>query len=245
MHDKPTTAPGPLRLADHLRACCIDGQVVLLDLDRNRYLSLSGPHAKLVAGVVGAPADNPHDTIRPGNLAGEDHELAAPLLRARILTLVPGAVPHRQPQIAPSVASIDVQGGASTTAIRPLDFCRFISAVILARLWLRLRTLHAISRSIDARLRRCKPPGPDHALRLRRAVTVFDRLRPLAFTSRDQCLLDSIALALFLAHQRLSARWVIGVTTRPFRAHSWIQHEGEVLNDLHDHVRPFTPILVV
>jgi hypothetical protein len=35
------------------------------------------------------------------------------------------------------------------------------------------------------------------------------------------------------------------VTTRPFGAHSWVQDGTMVLNDQHEHVRGFRPILVV
>jgi len=67
----------------------------------------------------------------------------------------------------------------------------------------------------------------------------------LLFTSRDHCLFDSLALLNFLALDGLSAHWVIGVKVQPFGAHSWLQQGSTVLNDQHDRVRRFTPILVV
>ena len=41
------------------------------------------------------------------------------------------------------------------------------------------------------------------------------------------------------------AQLVIGVRTSPFGAHSWAQHEDEVLNDSVEEVLRFTPILIV
>lgn len=245
MLDKPTTGSGPLRLADHVRACSVDGQVVLLDLDRNRYLCLGGPHAKLVASVIDRQTDAQNGITGPTTRTAEGLELVQPLLRARILTCEPGQARPQHLPVAPPAASVTARDAILAAGLRPVDLSRFVSAITLAAFWLRFRSLREISRAIEAKLRQCVLSEPDHRLRLGRAVTVFDRLRPLAFSARDQCLFDSIALTLFLAHHGLSARWVIGVTTRPFRAHSWVQHEGEVLNDLHEHVRPFTPILVL
>jgi hypothetical protein len=40
-------------------------------------------------------------------------------------------------------------------------------------------------------------------------------------------------------------RWVFGVQSRPFAAHCWLQLGGVVLNDTVDHVKRYTPIMVV
>lgn len=76
-------------------------------------------------------------------------------------------------------------------------------------------------------------------------MAAYEKLRPLAYTARERCLYDSLALLNFLAGEGLFPTWVIGVRTRPFGAHSWLQSGPVVLNDLHDHVRRFRPILVV
>jgi hypothetical protein len=67
----------------------------------------------------------------------------------------------------------------------------------------------------------------------------------LLFTAHDRCLHDSLTLVRFLATKRLFPRWVIGVRTRPFAAHSWVQSGPTVLNDVHEHARDYRPILVV
>jgi hypothetical protein len=90
---------------------------------------------------------------------------------------------------------------------------------------------------------RLTDPAVDESIRL--AALTFERLRPLAFSARDRCLHDSLALVLFLFAEGLSARWVIGVKTNPFGAHSWVQSGRTVLNDQHEYVRAFRPILVV
>lgn len=70
-------------------------------------------------------------------------------------------------------------------------------------------------------------------------------MRPLVITSHDKCLHDSLTLVHFLASEHFYPQWVIGVRTRPFAAHSWVQAGPLVLNDVHEYVRGFTPILVV
>ena len=73
----------------------------------------------------------------------------------------------------------------------------------------------------------------------------YMRLRPFFFTAHDKCLHDSLTLIRFLARRGMFPAWVIGVRTRPFAAHSWVQSASLVLNDVHEHVRTYTPILVV
>ncbi|WP_431257592.1 lasso peptide biosynthesis B2 protein [Roseateles chitinivorans] len=90
---------------------------------------------------------------------------------------------------------------------------------------------------------RLTDPAVHESIRL--AALTFERLRPLAFSARDRCLHDSLSLVFFLFAEGLSARWVIGVKTNPFGAHSWVQSGRIVLNDQHEYVRAFRPILVV
>ncbi|WP_431261872.1 lasso peptide biosynthesis B2 protein [Roseateles chitinivorans] len=91
----------------------------------------------------------------------------------------------------------------------------------------------------------CRLTAPAVHESVRLAALAFERLRPLAFSARDRCLHDSLSLVFFLFAEGLSARWVIGVKTNPFGAHSWVQSGRTVLNDQHEFVRAFRPILVV
>jgi hypothetical protein len=80
---------------------------------------------------------------------------------------------------------------------------------------------------------------------MRDAIATYDRLRPLVLTKHDRCVHDSLTLLGFLASEGLFPHWVIGVKTGPFGAHSWVQSGATVLNDLHENVRRYRPILVV
>jgi hypothetical protein len=90
--------------------------------------------------------------------------------------------------------------------------------------------------------------GIDAALdldRVRELVRLFNRMRPLLFTLRESCLLASVALAEFLAFYNVLPQFVFGVTSKPFSAHCWLQHDGIVINDDPENVLGFTPILVL
>ena len=209
------------------------------------------------AGVGYADTDDHGSRRRRTHQAGDQ---MAPLIKAGILTNRPAFPVGLRGNAPLQSATLSIDGasqrdaGPETSgsfgpfdipALRLPDVYRVAQATVQAAFCLRFRSLGAIARSLQIhRRRRGIAEGAD--LRpVRQAAAVFGQLRPWLFTARDHCLLDSLALMLFLTHRRLPARWVIGVADRPFRAHAWVQARELVLNDLHDHVRRFTPILVV
>jgi hypothetical protein len=76
-------------------------------------------------------------------------------------------------------------------------------------------------------------------------VAAFHRLAPFVFTTRDACMLHSLALKRFLSLYDIRTHWVFGVSTTPFVAHCWLQHDSLVLNDEPEHVTKFTTIMSV
>jgi Transglutaminase-like superfamily len=81
--------------------------------------------------------------------------------------------------------------------------------------------------------------------RARQLVAAFARMRVFLFSSRDECLHDSLAVVEFLARYGLYPSWVFGVRARPFEAHCWVQHGGTVFNDSVEQVGAYVPIMVV
>jgi len=59
------------------------------------------------------------------------------------------------------------------------------------------------------------------------------------------CLANTMLLSAFLRRHGIRATWVFGVRTYPFEAHCWLEWQDIVLNDTPDHVRWFTPIMVM
>src|SRR5262249_40308716 len=81
--------------------------------------------------------------------------------------------------------------------------------------------------------------------RARKLVEAFARYRVFLFSSKNECLHDSLSLIEFLARFGIYPNWVFGVQARPFAAHCWVQHGGIVFNDTVEHVSGYTPIMVV
>jgi hypothetical protein len=98
-----------------------------------------------------------------------------------------------------------------------------------------------------ARLRKSRASGTSavDVATVRELVTAFVHVRPLFYTTRDGCLLDSVTLSHFLARYGIFPTWVFGVKTEPFYAHCWVQQGDYVFNDTPDFIKGFSPILVV
>lgn len=176
---------------------------------------------------------------------------------------------HPPTSLPPARRGLESDDDVSLPEVRAVDALRFLRSSVQAHWWLRRYSLESIAKRVDFRraaigARRAlgtrisgadleRSPATDASPRradveastLRAAALTFERLRPFAFTARDRCLRDSLALMGFLSPLGLNAHWVIGVRTRPFGAHSWVQYGDLVLNDHHEHVRAYQPILIV
>lgn len=83
--------------------------------------------------------------------------------------------------------------------------------------------------------------------RVDRAIALalnYRRLRPWVYRSSDNCLLDSLVLTTFLNHYSVPSILVLGVKTKPFAAHAWVQTDSIVLNDKAENVQMYAPIVV-
>ena len=226
-----------LWLPPHTRACALDGQVILLDLRRNRYMAVPESPA-LSLGIGGWPP-----CLSPTSTRVIDSWSIARRLQSRGL-LVDHPVPLRPPTDLPEPGRcIDFHSRAGQGRTALTNVIRIVSSTMTAAWWLRHRSLATIVNGIESSRR--GHVGQDSATELDRLSAAYARLKPLVLTSRDQCLLDSLALLRFLSHWQLAATWVIGVKTRPFAAHSWLQCGSSVLNDHHERVRQYRPILIV
>jgi hypothetical protein len=237
----PMTAP--LRLADHVRACCADGQVILLDLDRSKYIGVGGAQAlSLARAIQGWPV--PPDPTSPPAQAGDIDAFTASLRSQGLLTSASTAMPA-QPVLAQPSRSLNAEDTVQDAMTGWPRLARFLSSAVTASAWLRWRSLAEIVQLVAARrARQSTPHGTTSLEVVREAVAAYLRLRPFAFTAQDRCLHDSLTLVHFLGSERMAVNWVIGVRTQPFGAHAWVQHGDTVLNDQHEHVRRYQPILV-
>ncbi|MBT9495434.1 MAG: lasso peptide biosynthesis B2 protein [Paucibacter sp.] len=232
-----------MSLASHVRACDCDGHVILLDLRHNRYLGIGETTSKALAGQVeGWPTRADHVSPLPGSEKISD--AAQRLLSQGLLTSSPY---ERYPNttIEEAAATLELDRESSHQAIGIRRFAQVLKSVAIAAWWMRSHSLHAIALAVTARRVHIHGPRSDSLYQMRAGTSAYEKVQPFVFTAREKCLLDSLALVGFLATEGAFPRWVIGVRTCPFGAHSWVQSGHTVLNDQHEYVRQFRPILVV
>jgi len=236
-------------LTDHMRVCRTLSDTVGLDLERNRYFSLGARETRiledlgLISPSVSIPL--PSDDALPASPPAQ--HLIAALLDARIIERGAGSrTPARTDtdRVGPLASA-----GYELEATIPLRW-HHVLACLVAHGWAR----HALRRQSLYRIRRTLQRLQLHALRRGLAfddaraialVSTFRTLRPFVYMARNRCLLHALTLRRFLAFYDLHPSWVIGVRTRPWAAHSWVQSGRLVLDARPDDICEYTPILIV
>jgi hypothetical protein len=234
-------------LASHVFVCLRDEHLVFLDLKEDRYFALE---AALTAGlgswVSGWPVATPDggsDAKAPIPEATDVLEvlqgrglLAATVPPGKDATPVTAVTPVREltsetePSTGPGVGS----------------WFTFFMASMLAKMALRTwpfeRVIGRVRRRKELLGARADALNVERA---RKLVEGYARYRVFLFSSKNECLNDSLSLLEFLARYGIFPNWVFGVQTRPFAAHCWVQHGDIVFNDTVEHVSGYTPIMVV
>lgn len=119
------------------------------------------------------------------------------------------------------------------------QWLRFLSACIWARNIVNRGAIARAAADLSALKWRCADDVDVQA-----ELHKYVRLRPW-FPGAQACLFDSLALSRFMMDAGQSVDWVVGVKARPFAAHSWVEQDGEILNDDCETCAPFTEILRV
>jgi hypothetical protein len=238
-------------LAPHVYPCVTDDHVVLLDLDRDKYVGVAREQvsalARRVRGWPRLGLAHPAEAAEAPPPGKRAESVFAKMLAARMLTTDPDigkeASPVQVPPASEALVEPDLDWRPRITFV---DVLRFLLASLFTSLSMRLLPLRSVMTSLMRRkaegVAAC---GPVDIAIARRATEAFIRMRPLLFGAQDACLYDSLALARFLSYYRQYPACVIGVQTAPFGAHCWVQEGGFVFNDAPEYVRRFTPILAV
>jgi hypothetical protein len=122
----------------------------------------------------------------------------------------------------------------------------FLSAYLWARCSLAWRPFYVVVEEVRAtKLGRVREIDRSCLRRIAAMVDIFRRLRPFAFAVEGRCLLHALTLMRFLGKYQLHPEWVIGVTTQPWGAHSWVQWEHYLLDSNPEKVCGYTPIMMV
>jgi hypothetical protein len=221
---------------------CVDGEyVVFLDLKADQYWALEASQTMglgdwvdgwPVTGAVGAEQASPAQTTA-----------VLEVLRGRGL-LAEGRSPGKN--ATPVLATPPTSELLSEmAAVSRGGMLGVLTASIFAKLSLGLQPLHrVVGRCMRRKSLRARGAKPLDVGRARALTESFFRCRVFLFSSRDECLHDSLSLLEFLAAHDIHADWVFGVQARPFAAHCWVQHGSVVFNDTLEHVRGYTPIMI-
>lgn len=239
-------------LAPHIYPCVTEGHVVLLDLDRDKYVGVAREQVSALARRVKgwarlglAPCGTDASEFSAPSKRAES--VFAKMLATGMLTTDPDIGKEARPVEMPAASAALIEPELDwRPRITSIDVIRFLWASTLTALSMRVLPLRAVITGLMKRkaegVAAC---GPVNMAVARRATEAFIRLRPLIFGAQDACLYDSLALTRFLSYYRQYPACVIGVQTGPFGAHCWVQEAGFVFNDEPEYVRRFTPILAV
>ena len=229
-------------LSSHVHVCVTDNYAVLLDLRRDKYIGVAREHVPALGRlVVGWPV-----------MSHSEHQHAQPpasllnkMLDTGMLTTDPALGREAQP---PSIPRPQFPAIEADLERRPHITIRNVFQVLIAaataKTLLKRRSIEDVVTRVQRRKERHASTDFDLDA-ARPLVEAFLYLRPLFFTTKDECLFDSLVLVELLARNRMFPAWLFGVTTSPFKAHSWVQAGDRVLNDQPERVSQFAPILVV
>ncbi len=231
----------------HTRVCVTATGAVLLDLKRNRYFGLGYREARSLStlaanwSAASTSSGGALEPMQPDDAA----RLADALIKAGFLT------PLAPTEPGPRFAAIDSSAtltsvGYEFTATPPLHLhhiVAFLRACIWAKRAVDSRLLYSIACEVaEGKASATLDVDLEHTIEL---VSVFRRLRPYAFSAKDQCLFHALALLKFLSHYNIHPTWVIAVRPSPWAAHSWLQLGSFVLDCNPEEISGFTPILAL
>jgi hypothetical protein len=218
---------------------------IFMNLNDGLYFGLNGEQTLALSRVVrGWPAardsDSSDDCTTQSAVELADH-LAA---RGLLTTCADHGRPARQIEVPRVQAALRDVPRNPKIAVR--DVFRMVRALLFAFAALRN---HATARALrlvqQRKTRHAKRFAQPNLQDYKRVIAVFLYLRPWFYGAVDRCLFDSLVLITFLSHYGLYPTWVIGVKTKPFGAHSWVQHQDCVLNGTVEAVGDFAPIYAV
>lgn len=255
MHVAIAQGPAPpngspiYRLANHVSACNVAGDVILLDMRADQYIGVAESDGEVLADLV---QDWPRTSKRMSSRISESTD--AQLLAEQMVTdglLIRASSDSRRPntrEIEKARVALLPGYQRKVPPIYLHHVMRAVRASLTARLLLRARSFEYVVRRFERR--NCAHRDNEAGARnssiesLRELASIFDRIRPWLYTAKDACLLDSLTLGEFLVGYNFYPAWVFGVSSEPFTAHCWLQHDDVVINDTPEHVLNFTRIMV-
>lgn len=218
-------------LRDGVTFAWVNGRSVFLDVHRGRYFAIS-PELDREFRTV----------LESSGKCDVSEALAERLCRAGIARLQPdpGATLAPLALKIPPISAADLRIG--WPGLR--GACAAVSSHLYAGVFLKSASLVDVVESVrGARSRLSRAPTRWHAddRQIASAFAWSNRL----FSSNERCLQRSLGAIWLLLARGIEANLVFGVRLNPFLAHSWVQTPAQLVTDDCEHVRTFTPILVL
>ncbi len=250
--NKAPWPPARFGIPFHIHVCVTGAGTVILDVRRDKYLGIGREDSELLAdAVVGWPQPlwrrstcrGSHATVQATN------ELCESLVADAVLVRVPAGKEARVVLALRDMRGewISIGDELEVRARMTLRHVRyFLSAYVWARYSLARRPFSAVVEEVRARKQsRVRDMDRCDLRRVAAMVDIFRRLRPFALAAEGRCLLHALTLIRFLSKYQLHPEWVIGVTTQPWGAHSWVQWDNFLLDSNPEKVCGYTPIMMV
>lgn len=233
-----------LEVPAHVHVCVDGDYVVFLDVRNDRYWALDAAGSQALACLVRGWPTN--DSSQAAHARARSEPNAARPLIEKGLLCDPQESSKPATPIRVDPPTLELLDEAENAGRGKASALRFLVATTLATVALRHQSFERLIEGAHRRKqRRGASAGRLDVAKAARVVADFETWRPLLFSARDACLLSSLVLIEFLARHDVFPHWVFGVQARPFAAHCWIQHEDILFNDTIEHVRRYTPIMVI
>ena len=225
-----------LRLTRHTHCCFTPDGAILLDLRSDRYSAIPEAQSRALALLLGSGA-------------GEDESLrsvADALLERNLVTWDEASGKAYAPLGIELTGKVLLDQVTRPPRIGVLHVVRFLKSCIAVHVALRRRSFeYAIHRATKRKRQGRLYAGRVDLERATTLVQIARQVRSFLFTAHKRCLYDSLVLADFLAQYGLYPAIVVGVATKPFRAHCWIQHAGIAFNSDEQDITQYTPLLAI
>lgn len=213
------------QLAPGTGFCEVGGQLLFLDLARDRYFALQGGDRAAFERLL---CGEPNDSSAMGRLVDTG-----------FLSRCDG--PSR---LEATRVIVPTQDLAAKVEVRSTLRMGVVTAhaLLWARRAMRPDRIAATIAALGLAKRRIGAPGAEGAVQDVAAAFAASRwLAPIA----PRCLVDALALDRILLARRLPVSLIFGVHLNPFRAHCWLQTPETILTGTAAEARNFTPVLVV
>jgi hypothetical protein len=241
----PVAPPTSLFLSTHAHCCEFGDGAIILDLRSDTYLGIDAQQlCNLRMRVANWPVSAPSDQQIQHHGVSVPDSLIAALLNRGILTTSPTSR-HSPPATNPTSALTLLRSPAGRRRVPLTHVVQFLTAFVVVMWRLKRNGLPSL---VDWLRRRQSAIDRGHSLtrdQVARRLESFLWLRTWCYTARDRCLFDSLVLSVYLTRGMIPCILMIGVATKPFFAHAWVQIGEWVLNDTAEHAQDFTPIFSV